>query len=305
MSPGTALVVFAYTFWGLQPLYWKQLGAIESQTVLAYRLLLTLLVIGFMVAWRGEFSKLAAHLRRDPRRILIALVSAGLIGSNWMLFVWAVGHGEIMQTGLGYFICPVLTLFCATLFLKERLRGVQYLGLLLVCLALAAKVIGSEGVPWIALGLAGSFSLYLTLRKAFPFDPVLEIFLEMCALAPLAIWLLSVTPQSALAAMATKDLLWLSLAGFVTALPMLSLVEGLRSVPLQKAAFIQYLTPSLSMVVGWILGESFSFQQGVELIIILLGVILAAFGDRLLGNPLLLGFRGSSQIADTHFLKKA
>jgi chloramphenicol-sensitive protein RarD len=268
VSRGVVFALTAYLLWGVFPLYFKQVQSVAPLEVLANRMLWSLVfVAGLLTALRGT-RWLRDLLRQRPPIGLFAL-SALAVSINWLIYIWAVNSGHIVDASLGYFINPLLNVVIGALFLHERLRPAHWVAVLLAALAVAWLTWSAGRLPWIGLTLAVSFSLYGLLRKHAPLGAIDGLAVETALLAPVAIaylvWL-TVHGESALVA-ALGDgrpalVIWLLLAGPITAVPLLFFAAGARRIPFATLGLLQYVGPSLQLLIGvQIYGEPFDADK--------------------------------------------
>jgi len=263
MNKGIRYAVGAYAIWGVFPIYWKLLQRVPALQLLGHRVgwsfLLLLVVILVTKQWQ------AFHAALSGRVLRIYFIAAVLIGVNWLTYVWAVNAGFIVETSLGYFINPLLSVLLGVLFLRERLRPPQWfpLGLAAAGVAYLTSVYGS--LPWIALTLAFTFGLYGLVKKIAPLGALYGLTLETGILfLPALGWLIfaDVGGQGAfLHAGLTSDLLLVG-AGLVTTIPLLMFASAARSIPLWLVGILQYIAPTLQFLIGvFIYKEPFTHNQ--------------------------------------------
>lgn len=174
---GLAITAFTFTLWGLVPVYWHLLQAVPSQQIIAHRIIWsTVLVVAWLLlsAGTGWWKQIAAQKRALPTLAL----SSVAIAFNWGLYIWAINAGHVIETSLGYFINPLVSVVLGVVVLKERLRGLQWLAVGCAALGVAWLTYDAGTPPWIALGLACSFGLYGLLRKLISVDPVAGLGVE-------------------------------------------------------------------------------------------------------------------------------
>lgn len=291
-------VAGAYTLWGILPLYWHLLGEVPGTALVGMRILCSLLLLGFLLYHRGELGTALRELV-DRKRLSIVLVSALLVAGNWLIYLWAMTHGKMLDAGLGYFICPVVTMIFGALLLGEDLSRKGVYGALLISIGVLYKIWLMGSFPWVGAGLAGSFAAYLVIRKRWPVSPVKNMFHEMAILAPLGMLLLLLAPWTTVPSLLTTGLLLLS--GPVTVIPMLALVFGMQRVSLQTGALLQYINPALTIAMGVMTGETLSAAELLAYGIIGLGIATGAHcpkatatalahDSRVKGLPKLLSF---------------
>ncbi|MBK0419739.1 EamA family transporter RarD [Leucobacter sp. CSA1] len=250
----------AYLLWGVLPLYFVLLGAIDPFEVVAGRILLTLVFCGLLLTVLRQWGPVAAILR--DRSALATLAAAGLvIYVNWQVFVIASFTGHVVDASLGYFINPVVTVLFGVALLGERLTAAQWGAVGVTVIAFVTIAIGYGTFPWIAVLLACSFGLYGYLKRKVGADvPALPgLFVETLVLSPLAVALLALIPVFTGAGFLGADgstLALFSLAGIATAIPLLLFAAAARRLPLVALGFIQYVGPTVMLLIGWlVLGE--------------------------------------------------
>jgi chloramphenicol-sensitive protein RarD len=254
----------AFLVWGLVPIYFKALSGVSAGEVVAQRVLWSVLLLAALLAATRNASGWQA-LRVAPRRALGLLASALCITINWAVFVWAVNDGRVLETSLGYYINPLATLLLGIAFLRERLKGVQWLAVALAAAGVGNQVWQLGQVPWVSLALAGSFALYTLLRKQIAIDAMSGLFIETLFMAPLAagyLLLLAGKAQLGFGHLGWKIDVLLALAGVITALPLVLFAYGARRLRLATMGFIQYIAPSMTFLLAiFVFGEPFGGAQ--------------------------------------------
>jgi len=251
---GISAGIVAYLIWGLVPIFFKQIAEVPAVEIIAHRVVWAMLLMTALIGFGRGFAD-AWRVARIPRQLArIALASALVLG-NWLTFVWGVNNEHILETSLGYFILPLLNVALGVLVLKESLRPLQWLAVLLAAVGVAIEATRAGGLPWIALVLAGTFGIYGLLRKQLPLDAASGLFLETVCMTPLALaWLawLAFSGQGhfgGAAVVSTRDLLLVA-TGAVTAIPLLLFAVAARRLPLSMMAFLQYLAPSITFLIA-------------------------------------------------------
>ena len=192
-TSGVLLGLGAYLVWGFLPIYMKAVGAVAAPEILANRILWSVLLLLAIVAATRRWAPVAALLRA-PRTLAVLAVTALLIGANWLVYIWAVNAGFVLETSLGYFVTPLVNVLLGIFVLHERLRPAQTGAVALAAIGVALLAVAQGGLPWISLVLAFSFSVYGLLRKIAPVDPLTGLLAETALLAPMS---LSTSPPSA------------------------------------------------------------------------------------------------------------
>jgi chloramphenicol-sensitive protein RarD len=261
-SHGLVFGVGAYGLWGLIPLYFKAVADIAPLEVLAHRGFWSFVVLGLILGATHRGKELAM-LRESPRVILMLLASTLLIAINWLTFIYAVGTGQVLQSSLGYFILPLVNVLLGVVFLRERLRPYQWLSILLALVGVIVLGVMVNRIPWIALGLAVSFSVYGFLRKVMPVGGLVGLAIETLALTPVALAYLVYLQQTGQStATNPTDYGVLALSGLVTTIPLLLFIAAARRLQLTTLGFLQYLTPTLQFLLAVVaFGEPFSRVQ--------------------------------------------
>lgn len=277
-ASGNVYALLAYTSWGVVPLFWKLFGALDPIQILAHRVVFSLLFVVALLLVARRRTELVATLRSFARmRVLFA--TSLLIALNWGIFIYAVMAGRLVEASLGYFINPLLNVALGVLVLRESIRPLAKLGVLLGAVGLGVMVLGrSAGGLWIALTLAGSFAVYGFLRKRAPVESLVGLFVESLFVAPLALGYL-IWCEAGRRGVLTTDgpLLLCVLSGPITALPLAWFASAARRLPLSRLGFFQYIAPSLQFVLAvTLLGERLDPQKLAAFAVIWAALALVA-----------------------------
>lgn len=250
-SHGLLAALAAFTFWGLTPAYWKLLVGVPAGETVAHRVCWSLLMLAVPLAL-GQGFGILPRLLREPRLALILATTTALTALNWLLFVWAILNGHVLESSLGYFIVPLCNVLLGRLFLGEKLRPWQAAAVSLAAAGVLWRVWHLGALPWIPLGLAITFSLYGLLRKRAPVGALDGLFVETLMGAPFAIaWLVWVGMQGQGHFGPDLGLLAALIGtGFVTAVPFLLFGIGARRLSLTTLGFCQYIGPSLQFLLA-------------------------------------------------------
>lgn len=250
---GMWVAVGAYVLWGVMPLYWHLLKAVPSLQIVLHRIAWSALFVGAYLLWRDGRGWLRRTLA-GPRLGWMLALSGVLIAFNWGLYIWAVNAGHVVETALGYFINPLLNVLIGVLFLRERLRPLQWLSVAVAATGVLWLAVRYGQVPWIALALAASFGLYGVVRKLAHVDAVAGLGVESAYLFLPAIALLAWTEAhggggfgAGYGAAASALLV---LGGIVTALPLVGFAYAVRRIPLTTVGLLQYIAPTLQFLIG-------------------------------------------------------
>ena len=231
---GYVLGLLAYSIWGMFPLYFKTLDGTPAQEVIVHRVLWSALFsAGLLLLWRhrGWWQELYTH----PKRFMVLAVSGALIATNWLIYVWAVHNDRMVEASLGYYINPLVNVLLAMLFLRERLRRLQWIAIALAAIGVGLQVWSLGKLPWVSLVLACSFGLYGLIRKQAPVSALPGLTVETWMLVPVALGWLWLNPQAV--SMQSEflwsgQMFWLAAAGPVTLLPLLCFNEAAKNLPI-------------------------------------------------------------------------
>lgn len=276
---GVIAALAAFGFWGLVPIYYKGLQTVGAWEVLAHRVIwsVPLLVIFLAIRDGRQFSQKL----RLPLASIAWLVLSGLtVSINWLVFVWAVANDHILDTSLGYFATPLISVLVGYLFLKERLSPLQLIAVIVAASGTLYLAWYLGKPPWIAMTLAVSFGLYGLLRKRLTVGPMLGLLWETALMFPLALaYLLWLNSQSGLSFLHDSTGIDLLLIGsaLVTVLPLIWFNMAAQKLPLSILGFFQYLAPSMSFLIAvFLYGEKFTGGHAVAFSCIWLGLALVS-----------------------------
>jgi chloramphenicol-sensitive protein RarD len=271
MRTGILSAASAFLCWGLFPLYFHAIGEVPPLQILAHRMLWSLLFLLIVLAVRRQWAWL--KLLRQPRVVASFIASAVLLSVNWLIYIWAVNNGHVIEASLGYFINPLVNISLGYLLLKERLRPAQWMAIGVAALGVAWLTWQAGTVPWIALALAFSFGGYGLLRKTAALGALEGLSFETMVLFPLAAayvaWLTVHGQNAFINTDSTSTRLLLAAAGPITAIPLLLFASGARQIPLSVLGLLQYLSPTLQFLLGvWIFHEAFTADRLVGFVLI-------------------------------------
>lgn len=243
---GLIIALTAFLIWGNFPLYFKLLSGYNAVEIIAHRVIWTfLLLLGLMVVARRWAW--VAKVKQNPKWLVLTFVAALLIGTNWLVYVWAVTHNQVLEASLGYFIHPLVGVALSMLVFKEKLRILQKIAVSLALLAVAMQIIWLGGLPWVSLALPLSFAFYGVIQRYTPFDAVDGLFIETALLMPLCVlWLcFAGVASSSLSLWVSSEIWLLALAGPITLVPLLLYNISTKLVQFNTLSFLNYLTPSI------------------------------------------------------------
>ena len=271
---GSLFAVAAFGFWGLSPIYFKLLPHVPPVEILAHRVVWSVAFGALFVTWTRAWPAVRTALG-NPRSLRTLALTAALVSTNWLIYIYAVNSGQVMSTSLGYYINPLVNVLLGMLFLGERLGRGRAVAVALAAAGTASLAFELGGLPWISLTLAFSFGFYGLIRKRLGLPPLAALFVETMLLAPLALLALGWFGLQGDAAFGSdvRTTLLLVLAGPVTLLPLLWFAEAARRLPLITVGFFQYLAPTLTFLLATLIyGEVFTAAWAVTFILIWSGL---------------------------------
>lgn len=273
---GIIYAILAFFSWGVLPLYWKLLNEVPALEILAHRIfwsfIFTLLILFIQKRLR------LALLLKDRKTLSTLCLTSLLIGINWFIYIVAVNSNRIVDASMGYYINPLVSIFLGLFILKERLRPLQIIAFVSAIAGVAYFTIDYGRVPWIALVLAFSFAFYGLLKKTSHLESLPSLMVETMFLSPFAVGFILYQAAAGRGAFLTKsiaiDLLLLG-AGVVTTLPLYWFAQAAKRIPLSSIGFLQYLGPSLMLIIGVVLyNEPFTLTHMISFSLIWIGVVL-------------------------------
>ncbi|MFG6280678.1 EamA family transporter RarD [Microbacterium sp. 5K110] len=276
---GGLFALAAYLLWGVLPLYFLQLEPTGPWEVVAWRIALSfvfcLILLTVLRAWRPFLA-----IVRQPRLLALTAVAGVLIYVNWQTYLIGALTGHVIETSLGYFINPIVTVLLGVTVLRERLRLVPWIAIGLSVVAVLVIVVGYGSFPWIALTLAFSFGLYGLVKKQIgpSVDAVSGLTLESFWLLPVAAVQLVVVAATTGLTMGANGPLHTSLlaaAGVITAIPLLLFAAGARRAPLTVMGLIQFVAPIIQFVIGVsVLHEPMTVERWIGFSLVWLALIM-------------------------------
>lgn len=268
---GFAFGISAYLMWGLLPFYMKAVDHVPAIEVVTYRVLCSIPVAGLIILWMGRTADLK-HAFRNPRTLATAGLTAVLIAANWGIYTWAVANERTVETALGYYINPIVSIMLGALFLGERFTKPQLAAICLAVLAVAVLTYDAGGLPWVSLSLAFSFGLYGYFRKTMPVGPSQGFFLEVVLLSLPSLFILlalDIEGMGHFMAGNTFDTMLMLFAGPATALPLICYALGARMLRLSTMGLMQYVAPTLIFLIAvFVFREPFSSWQLLAFVLI-------------------------------------
>lgn len=263
---GFLLGLGAYASWGVLPIYFKAIDHVTAVEIVAHRVVWSLIFLALLATIARKWPGIKAALT-TPRVLLTLLVTSLLIGSNWLIWIYAVVSGHVLEGSLGYYLNPLVNVLMGVFLLKERLSRLQVAAVVLAGAGVAVLAAGASGAIWISLSLAITFATYGFLRKVAPVDSLEGLTVETALLTPLAgawiLWMMSRGESGFLAGDVQTDVLLVA-AGAITAVPLLLFTGAARRLPYSTLGFLQYIAPSLQFALAVaVYGEEFRLAHAI------------------------------------------
>ncbi|MBD9482902.1 EamA family transporter RarD [Pseudomonas sp. PDM14] len=274
---GYLLGIVAYVIWGLFPLYFKAIAAVPAVEIIVHRVLWSAL-FGALLLMLWKHPGWWRELRSNPRRLAVLTGSGLLIAANWLVYVWAVNNGRMLEASLGYYINPLINVLLGMLLLGERLRRLQWVAVGLAVIGVLQQVWQVGSLPWVSLVLALTFGFYGLIRKQAPVAALPGLVVETWLLLPVALaWLLlhpaAVSSQASF--WSEPQAFWLIAAGPVTLIPLLCFNAAARHLPYTTLGFLQYIAPTLVMLLAVLVyGETLAANKLLAFLFIWAGLVV-------------------------------
>ena len=276
---GFGFAIASFLIWALFPVYFKQLESVPVVEVLAHRVVWGVVFTAALLTFLGRWGAIAVGFA-SPRLVGALTLSTLTISLNWGVFIWAVSHDRVLDSSLGYYINPLVSVLLGVVVLHERLRAGQWAAVALAGIGVGSEVLGQGEVPWIPLTLACSFAAYGLIRKMTDVDPLTGLFIEILIASPVALGYLLLVAQ----AEATNGLfpagdarttILLVMAGVLTVLPLLLFTGAARRIRLSTLGLLQYIVPTGQFLIAvYVYGEPLSHRRVVTFVCIWIALLI-------------------------------
>lgn len=275
---GIVYAIAAYSTWGFVPLFWNELKMFPPVQILAHRIVWSLIFFIVIFSLKKDLKNLLLRAK-DKEIIRKSIPSAIAIGINWGLYIYAVNSGHALESSLGYFINPIFNVLIGAFFFHESLNKLQWTAFILACLGVAALTYQNGRLPWIALALATTFSIYGVIRKKTALKGTTGTAIESFLLIPAAIVIFSNSSLSPTSLIELTDplipALLLSLGGALTALPLVWFSEATQRLPLSTLGFFQYISPTFQFLIAvFVFKEPFDKGKLISFSLIWIGLVI-------------------------------
>lgn len=280
---GIITVIFAYLIWGILPVYWKTLAYVSSEEILYSRIIWAFILTTIFVIAMRQGPYLVSDVKmlwKQQKQFWLLFLASVLISGNWFIYIWAVNHNHLVQTSLGYYMNPLVSVLLGVFFLKETLSIFEKIAFVLALIGVLSLTIYYGGLPWIAIVLALSFAFYGLIKKQIPLHATRGLAIETFFVMPIA--LIAYIPlfqrhEAFIVNDSMQTTVLLIGTGIATALPLILFAKGAQQIPLYMVGFLQYIAPTMMLILGVIVyGEAFSKVEFMSFFFIWLALIVFA-----------------------------
>ncbi len=276
----------AYLIWGVLPVYWRQLQHVDAMEILASRFLWSVVFVFLLILATGKLKLFLQESKAIFSRWQTALpmvLAAVTISFNWGIFIWAVEVGRIVETSMGYYINPLVSVLFGMIFLRERLSRLQIIAVLWAAAGIAVIIVKNGSLPWVSVGLAATFASYGLLKKLIRAQALTSIMLETLLISPImASYLFYLSGNGGNIYQRCDMVTWgfLGGAGIVTATPLLLFTACAKLLPLNMVGFMQYISPSITLILGvFVYGEAFTATYALAFGCIWIGLLFFTYSQ--------------------------
>ena len=281
-NQGLLFGLATYIQWGFLSLFWKLLAGVSAYSTFSWRIVftvVTMLTYALVAKQNTRFKGELVELWQDKKALLRMLLASFLIAANWLIYIYAVGHGQATQASLGYYIMPIVSILFALIFLRESLSRTMWAAVVLAFIGVLVLVANTGKLP-VSLGLALSFGFYGLIKKGVRLSSDVAMLVESGLLLPfVAIYLVFFSPES-FSSYSSMEMFLLAISGVVTAVPLLCFSEAVKRAPLNLIGFIQYLNPTIQLLVAiLIFGETVSFGELKGFLFIWMAILVFVTGQ--------------------------
>jgi len=294
---GIMYAAIAYILWGFLPFYWKLLDRVGAEEILANRVLwsfLFILLLLFLSKKWPLFIKTIQGFATNKRQLLALVIASVLISINWFVYIWGVNSGQMVETSLGYYINPLVSVLLGVIFFNEKLSHAQIVSFILATVGVLIMTASYGSFPWIAITLAVTFGLYGMAKKLIKMDSAVGLALETMVMTPIAalyMWWFIGSDNMIIAGNWGMSLLLIG-AGAATAIPLLLFAKGAQRIPLSTLGFLQYIAPTIMLFLGiFVYHETFSKSDLLAFIFIWSALSIYSVSKTKLATNLEMKFR--------------
>lgn len=282
MKKSVFYVLMCYILWGLLPIFWKLLNALDPVYILCSRIVWALVFCFIILLFKKEIPAIIKAI--NNRRLFIYLAICGVfLTINWGSYIWAVNSEHVLDASLAYFINPIISVILGFFLYKEKLSLLQWLSVITALIGIIIPIISQGAFPWLALIIGGSFSLYSAFKKKVYMSSEGSNFIETLAIAPFALAAIVIFEAKGMGAYGTlrgTEYMLLPLSGIVTSIPLLFFSAGIKNIPMSLSGILMYINPTLQFLVGVLLyNESLSLTNIITFIFVWLSLFIFIFSS--------------------------
>ncbi|MER2112849.1 EamA family transporter RarD [Solibacillus isronensis] len=281
LKKGVLLAIGAYLMWGIIPLYWKQLQHVGSVEILVGRVIWSFVFTVLFVLLIRQYKQMIADIKmlwKNKKQFFLLFVASVFVSLNWGIFIWAVNNGHLLQTSLGYYINPLISVLFGLIFFKEKISRATAVAVIIAAIGVGYQAVLGGTIPWVSLALALTFAFYGVIKKQIPLDATRGLAIETLFVLPIAVGIyiyLMKTSEIAFMQVDWKTNLLLMGGGIVTALPLVLFAKSAQKIPLYLMGFIQFLAPTISLMLGiFLYKEPFTLTEFITFVCIWLAVFI-------------------------------
>lgn len=278
---GVFLAIGAYLMWGVIPLYWKQLQHVGSVEILVGRVIWSFVFTVLFVLLIRQYKQMIADIKmlwKNKKQFVLLFVASVFVSLNWGIFIWAVNNGHLLQTSLGYYINPLISVLFGLIFFKEKISRATAVAVIIAAIGVGYQAVLGGTIPWVSLSLALTFAFYGVIKKQIPLDATRGLAIETLFVLPIAVFVyiyLMQTSETAFMQVDWQTNVLLMGGGIVTALPLVLFAKSAQKIPLYLMGFIQFLAPTISLTLGiFLYKEPFTLTEFITFLCIWLAVFI-------------------------------
>ncbi|PKG24977.1 EamA family transporter RarD [Niallia nealsonii] len=256
VKQGVIFAGISYLIWGMFPVYWKLLKGVGADEILANRVIWSFVFMVMLVIVTNKWKKVILTIqafKTNKKQAALLFTASVLVSCNWFIYIWAVNADKVIETSLGYYINPLVSVLLGVLVLKEKLKKAQIISFILAAIGVCILTFSHGSFPWIAVSLALTFGLYGLAKKIIILDSEIGLTIETMFITPIALlymgYLFASGRHEFLIGSTSINIL-IMVSGVLTAIPLLFFAKGAQRIPLSMLGFIQYLTPTLTLILG-------------------------------------------------------
>lgn len=286
MKKGLLLAFGSYIAWGFLSIFWKLLSGVDAYEVFSYRMMSTMLTMLLYFLLFGRMNKLKTEvsgLLANKSELISMILASFLISINWLVFIYAVGHGQATAASLGYYINPLFSVLLAVVFLKENLENFTKISLAFALLGVLILTVQSGHLPIVSILLPFSFGTYGMIKKNVTLSSDVAVFVETIIVTPFVLIFILFFAKHTPSDYTVSQIIYLILSGIITAIPLLLFAEALKHAPLNVVGFVQYVSPTIQLAVAiFLFHETFKLENLYGFAAIWLAIIVFIIGQVML-----------------------